>query len=197
MRKSASIAVLIAALAPGLALADACMGRSVPGMQQGSGTDGPGGAMMERGMMDRGMMDRGMGPDFAALDSNGDGKVTADEVTVLRQTQFAAADANGDGKLEAAEVTVWIEARRAEREATMAARMIDRMDQDGDDALSLVELPGADMANRLGWLDRNADGAIDAEEFAAVPGGPGHAHGMAQRGPDGCGSDGHGRWGMH
>ncbi|MBL9059323.1 MAG: calcium sensor EFh [Mangrovicoccus sp.] len=190
MRKSASIAALVVALvpalAPGLALADACMAqRGAPAMQGAGPGDGHG--------MGSGMGPGPMGPDFATLDSNADGKVTAEEVTAWRTAQFAAADANSDGKLSAEELTVWIEARRAEHQAQMAARMITRMDADGDGALSLVELPGADMANRLGWLDRNADGAIDAEEFAAMgQGGPGHD---GPRGGD-CGAGGHGRGGI-
>jgi hypothetical protein len=197
MRKSASIAALVVALVPvltpGLALADACMARAGGPAMQGPGpVDGAG---MGRGSADGAGMGPGpMGPDFATLDGNADGKVTAEEVTVWRTAQFSAADANADGKLDAQEVTVWMEARRAEREAQMAARMIARMDADGDGALTLVELPGADMPNRLGWLDRNADGAIDAEEFAAMgdrgPGGPGR--GGHHRGGD-CGADGGGR----
>ena len=189
MKRSASIAALVVALvpvlAPGLALADACMAR------------GAGPAMHGPGPADGAGMGFGpMGPDFATLDTDGDGRITAQEVTVWRTAQFSAADANGDGKLDAQEVTVWMEARRAEREAQMAARMIARMDTDGDGALTLVELPGADMPNRLGWLDRNADGAVDAEEFAEMPGdgpgkGPGHGPGRGghPRG-DACGPDG-------
>ena len=188
MKRSASIAALVVALvpvlAPGLALADACMAR------------GAGPAMNGPGPADGAMGPGPMGPDFATLDTDGDGRITAQEVTVWRTAQFSAADANGDGKLDAQEVTVWMEARRAEREAQMAARMIARMDTDGDGALTLVELPGADMPNRLGWLDRNADGAIDAEEFATLhQGGPGRGDGP--RGGDDCGPGRHGRGGMN
>ena len=189
MRKSASIAALVVALvpvlAPGLALADACMAQMGAPAMQGAGPAH--GAGMGPGPM---------GPDFATLDTNADGKVTAEEVTGWRTAQFAAADANSDGKLAAEELTVWMEARRAEHQAQMAARMISRMDADGDGALSLVELPGADMPNRLGWLDRNADGAIDAEEFATLQqGGPGRGEGP--RGGDDCGPGRHGRGGMN
>ena len=77
MKRSASIAALVVALvpvmAPGLALADACMAR------------GAGPAMHGPGPADGAGMGPGpMGPDFATLDTDGDGRITAQEVTVWR-----------------------------------------------------------------------------------------------------------------
>ncbi|MCA8879227.1 MAG: calcium-binding protein [Rhodobacteraceae bacterium] len=169
MTKSASIAALILALAPALAIAGPGMGRDGQ-----AGMDGVGPL-----------------PDFAVLDMNGDGTVTAEEFTAWRQNQFAAADADGNGTLSAEETAAWIEARMAEREARMAQMMIARLDADKDGALSLSELPGANMGNRLAWMDQNGDGSIDAQEFAdASRGGPDRGDGPRGDGP--CGGGHHG-----
>jgi Ca2+-binding EF-hand superfamily protein len=110
--------------------------------------------------------------------------VTAEEFTAWRQSRFAAADADGNGTLSAEETAAWIEAR-------MAQVMIARLDEDKDGALSLSELPGAAMGNRLAWMDQNGDGSIDAQEFAeASRGGPGRGDGRWGYGP--CGGSHHG-----
>ena len=122
MKRSASIAALVVALvpvtAPGLALADACMAR------------GAGPAMHGPGPADGAGMGPGpMGPDFATLDTDGDGRITAEEVTVWRTAQFSAADANGDGKLTL---------REAERYPAIAEHF-SQFDRDKNGSLSREE----------------------------------------------------------
>ena len=43
-------------------------------------------------------------PGFAALDANGDGAITPDEIAAYRAKQVAELDANGDGFLTADEI---------------------------------------------------------------------------------------------
>lgn len=94
------------------------------------------------------------------MDQDGDGKVTAAEMTAAAKAHFDEADANDDGKLSSDEM-------RALREMRRGMRRVARLDQDGDQMLSFEELTSRrDPAKLIARLDTNGDDAIDAAEFA-------------------------------
>lgn len=105
---------------------------------------------------------------FEAMDADGSGEITAEDLDMLREQRFAGLDADGDGSVSVDEFTAHAEARAAER----ATRMFDRLDVDGDGFLSRDVLetrmgrgPGARMLSRF---DTDDSGGIDPEEFAAA-----------------------------
>lgn len=131
---------------------------------------GPG-DMMGGGMM--GGMDEGMGPmaqfDFAALDTDKDGKITQAEMTAWRAAQVVGVDADKDGKLSADELKAMNMARMEERAANMATQMIARLDVDGDGLLGVEEMaarPGPAMM--FDRIDADGDGAVTQEEVDAA-----------------------------
>ena len=125
--------------------------------------DGPPGPMM-------GMEGHGPMFDFATLDADKDGKVTAEEMAAQRKARIEGLDANADGKIDAAELTA-MQMRDAEARARdRAGRMVAAMDADGDGALSAAELlarpmPGGRMIERM---DTDGDGAISQAEYDAA-----------------------------
>ena len=142
------------------------------------------------GGMGMGMM-RGPGMDLTAMDTDKDGKVSKAEATAYRTAETASIDANADGKLSVDELAAMHLKQMTDAAKTMAQRMVDRMDTDGDGMLSAAELvahpmPG-DMFDRL---DANKDGFVDQAELDAAQ------KAMMQRGP---GRDGgpRGRHGDH
>ncbi len=130
---------------------------------------------------------------FKRLDTNGDGKLTAEEVPAGKREFFDRAlrsgDADGDGVLNAAEFArAFSSGRDSDRErdsrsprrpgsssggrsAPSAAEFIKRLDKDGDGKVSSEELPQIYRA-RLGVkfekFDKNKDGALNQEEVAAM-----------------------------
>lgn len=140
---------------------------------------GPGAGMGQgRGMgpgMGQGM---GMGnPDapwrarFAAIDANGDGVVSRDEMLTNAGDVFAAMDSDGDGRLTKDEyMAVRMGAQRGldparmeERQAAKAARF-PAMDTDRDGFVDKAEfLAGA--TGRFDAADRNGDGKLVPGEF--------------------------------
>ncbi len=137
---------------------------------------------------------------FAEIDADGDGLVTAAELEALAAARFAAADADGDGGLSAEELLGAGGDRRAER----VARMLDRLDSDGDGLLQRSELEagrggprgGGGLERFIARADTDGDGALSEAEFDAARermadrrGGPG-PHGP--RGPHGGGHGGDG-----
>lgn len=135
----------------------------------GIALSGPGGA---QGV---GPQSPGPLPDFAGLDTGGDGRITAADLRAFAvdrlgdrgarqggrgarlQERLEAADANGDGVLCRAEM---IAAGQA-RVETGADRLLRRLDTDGDDAIAAQELvarpsPGAWL---LGAFDTDGDAA--------------------------------------
>jgi Ca2+-binding EF-hand superfamily protein len=114
---------------------------------------GPGGASDAA----EGFGGRGQGFDFVMFDLNKDGKVTKAELVEARKASVAGADANADGKLSADEIAAIEIARATSRANDRAARMIAEFDVDGDGLLSVSELIVRPVPNRL--FDRlNADG---------------------------------------
>lgn len=133
-------------------------------------------------VMAQGMGPQAQMPDFATLDADGSGKVSAAELTAAHEARLAALDADGDGVVTVEEFTAPMAAMDAEAEAKRAearkARMADRAermlgdaDADEDGKVTLEEL-SAKMGGRedrmIKRLDADEDGEISAEEFEAA-----------------------------
>ncbi|WP_373487733.1 EF-hand domain-containing protein, partial [Blastomonas sp.] len=86
----------------------------------------------------------GMARGMAAIDTNGDGIITEDEVRAHARARFAKMDANGDGKLD-----------KADREARQAANFA-KMDTDGSGEVSQAEMQAAREARQAKRAERLA-----------------------------------------
>lgn len=115
-----------------------------------------------------GMMD-GAEFDFATMDADKDGKISKDEVTAFRAARVTAADANADGKLSVDEISAMHLAAMQKSAATMAERMIERLDADGDKMLTAAEMMDRPLpAAMFDRIDTNQDGFIDESEAKAA-----------------------------
>ena len=129
----------------------------------GQGMGGMGGGMMPGGP--------GAGPmfDFETLDADKDGKVTKAEITAALTAQVTAADANSDGKLSVDEIAALQTARVTERANDRATRMVAELDVDGDGMLTVSELTVRPMPDRMfDRLDTDGDDAISQAEVDAM-----------------------------
>ncbi|QFS81687.1 EF hand [Roseivivax sp. THAF40] len=123
--------------------------------------------------------EKARGAGFAQIDADQDGRVTEAEMIAMAEARFAARDANGDGVLSSDEIL----AERRAKQSDRATRMIERLDSDGDNALSFAEISERrDPAELFARLDANEDGAVSEEEFAAL---------KKMRGHRGADRDGH------
>lgn len=106
------------------------------------------------------------------LDTDGDGKISVEEIVAEQKRLFTAADVDGDGKLSADEFR-----RRGHWFVRLGTTsFFDMMDADGDQHLSATELTGPSER----WFKRyDADnsGAIEAQEYIDARG-----HGGPRRG---------------
>jgi len=158
------------------------------------------------GMGMHGGMDGGMGgpmgmggplADFAAIDADGNGLVTPQEIAAHAAARFAAADSDGDGGLDAVEMAAAIQAARADDLARMAARMavgrIARVDDNGDGLVQASEMQARmpPLASLFDRVDTDSDGAISTAEAETA------RAAMLERGGDrrhrGGHGDGHGQ----
>ncbi len=114
---------------------------------------------------------------LAQLDKNGDGKISPDEVPDERRENFqklvARLDKDGDGALSKAEIPAGGTAQPAslKRDGAMADAMFKRMDANGDGKATADEAPEArreQVARMIRRGDKDGDGALSQEEFAAV-----------------------------
>ena len=119
-------------------------------------------------------------PGRPKMDTNGDGIVDFDEMQAVRADltidEFNKMDSNSDGQLVPEELA-----------AAFTARMMKRLDTDGDGAVSLKEMeafgpphpdaadrpPGAadrfpDPAERFKQFDADGDGKLSQSEFTAM-----------------------------
>lgn len=101
---------------------------------------------------------------FERLDTDKDGKLTAEEAKAGSARMLERADRNGDGVVTPDE----------------APRMFERVDADGDGKVTADEL-GAISASRVMRADANGDGAVTREEAdaarAKMKAGRGERHG--------------------
>ena len=106
-----------------------------------------------------GMRGMGMAHLFTLADTNQDGKLSAEEINNFRDAKFAAYDANKDGKLSLDE----FEGLLAELTRPMTVRAFQRLDPNGDAAISKEELDQriSFMFNRM---DRNNDGELSRDD---------------------------------
>jgi len=113
---------------------------------------------------------------FQKADADGDGKVTKAEFEALRGDRFGGMDANGDGVVSKDELI----AKEMERAERRADHMLERMDENKDGAISADEF--AALSERRSdhmfeRIDANGDGAIDQAEVDALKARHGRRHG--------------------
>ena len=104
---------------------------------------------------------------FEELDTNGDGVVTAEEMEAHGAGLFAEMDTDGNGVISAEEILASMQERAQNRLSKGVERMVDKLDEDGDGALSADEMPQRGSSRMFEHLDDDGDGAISAEEFEA------------------------------
>ena len=111
-------------------------------------------------------------PSFEELDVNGDQMISPQEMADHAQSQFNKADTNKDGLLSEEEITAMHMARAAKIAKSRHAKMVKKLDKDGDGLLSFVEMQAARKAPNIDrmfkHLDKDSDGMISAEEFASA-----------------------------
>ena len=111
---------------------------------------------------DAGGMRHGKGFDemFKAMDQDGNGEVTQAEADAFKAVRFKEADADGDGRITIEEATAHEQAKAAER----AQRMVERMDETKDGAITLDEMhfPGGGLIEKA---DADGNGGVTLEEI--------------------------------
>lgn len=101
--------------------------------------------------------DHGKAKGFEAMDVNGDGVVTAEEMAARHEAMIDAADQDGDGALSREEMQAHRQARRAE----MRARR--NPDKNGDGVVDRFEYDAA-AGERFERMDKNGDGVLSEHE---------------------------------
>lgn len=127
--------------------------------------------------------------DFAAIDTDGDGTLSREELRAFALARVGAADTSDDGMLERAELVVLVPDHgggffrpfaqpRGER---FADRMLERMEATEAGMVAVEDVVERHVNALLARLDRNRDGAISQAEAEARP---------QRRGPQGRGERG-------
>src|SRR5690606_30134690 len=101
---------------------------------------------------------------FAAIDANGDGRVTLAEYTAYGLRVFLRLDRDGDGRVTRAEFLD--PAGAAAKKADPGARVFGLLDRDGDGLIAREEMDAARTA-AFERLDADRDGALSVREFGA------------------------------
>lgn len=107
--------------------------------------------------------------DLSRFDTDGDGKVSLDEIAQARKAEAAALDANSDGKLSYDELVAGeLREIRPRIEAKVKAR-IEALDADGDGQLSAAELATPPSAGKMfERFDADHDGVVTRDEIRAA-----------------------------
>ena len=107
--------------------------------------------------------------EFTAMDTNKDGKVSAEEHARTSRKMFVTMDANADGKVTAAEMNAAyqrVTGKQAKKTDMSAADKIKVIDTDGDGILTAEE-HAAGSRTMFEKMDTNKDGFLTKVEFAA------------------------------
>lgn len=109
---------------------------------------------------------------FRRIDSNGDRKLEFGEIQAVRAQMFDRMDANRNGLLDAGEVRAAVEQAKSRRKFQAAQftglqAQADRMDRNGDGKISRDEF-AAFMPDRLLQADTNGDGALSISELRTL-----------------------------
>jgi Ca2+-binding EF-hand superfamily protein len=142
-----------------LALMGSVMATAALAEKGGMGMGGPGGGE-GRGAMLTEMFDK--------IDADKDGKVTYAEMEANRKAEFTAADTNGDGALSAEELSARELARFQEKLAERTQAMLDNADNDGNGSLSETELGEGPGMRNFARIDADNDGSITKDEIQAA-----------------------------
>lgn len=113
---------------------------------------------------------------FDKLDADSNGTISREEFDAHRASMFSKADADANGSLNAEEMERLHDLRHAERRAAMHARMMSRLDKDGDGEISQAEL-NVMAEKRFSRMDADGDGALTKDEMRK-----GHHGGMMHKG---------------
>ena len=108
--------------------------------------------------------ERGQSRLVLLLDTDGDGKISSDEIADEHMRLLTAADINSDGKLSVDE----FKRRGRWFQALGATTLFDLMDSDGDQSLTLAEIQ-APSARWVARYDGNGDDAIEESELPRRP----------------------------
>ncbi len=117
--------------------------------------------------------------EFRTMDTNKDGKVSAEEHAVASKKMFDMMDANRDGKVTAAEMTAAhrrVTGKKAKKSDMSSADKIKVIDTDGDGILTTEEHAAGSRA-MFEKMDTDRDGFLTKSELAA-----GHASMMKKPG---------------
>ena len=107
--------------------------------------------------------------EFAAMDTNKDGKVSAEEHAAASKKMFDTMDANRDGKVTAAEMAAAhqrVTGKKAKKSDMSAAEKIKVIDTDGDRTLTAEEHAAGSRA-MFEKMDTDKDGFLTKAELAA------------------------------
>lgn len=107
--------------------------------------------------------------EFATVDADGDGQITAAEMTAFRAAKMAEVDQDKDGFVSPAEMRAEMQARIEARLDKMVAHRMERQDQNGDGKLGPDEFgPGEKGARMFERADENGDGMLSKAEVDAM-----------------------------
>ena len=115
--------------------------------------------------------------EFAAMDTNKDGKVSAEEHAAASKKMFDMMDANKDGKVTPAEMAAAhqrVTGQKAKKSDMSSVDKIKVIDTNGDGVLSAEE-HAVGSRSMFEKMDRDKDGFLSKDEIVA-----GHAQMMAK-----------------